>query len=230
MNDLGMTVTNKDKEILKSFAPLAIVIILFVLVGKFGISQVLSLRDQNTAAKASQAALSDKLKILQSVSQSPDLGANSILFALPKSNPSLSVITQLQLLSSQEHLVLSDLKSSVGNAFGSSDVLSTSTVFKVSGTLDQIMAFTKDIEAMAPITFVSKMSLVEGTGLIEANVTVQSYYAPLPKNISAVGESIKDLTTSEKALLSQINQLNRPALDSSSMASVSGTNANPFGQ
>ncbi len=224
-----LEISENDKQILKSVAPLVIVIILFVIVGKFAIAQVTNLRNQISEAKKTQSVLSNKLNILRSISQVSISGTNAALIALPKSNPSLQVMSQLKFLASSNLVVIEGIK--VSMAGDSSDSLShVTTSFNIIGPKDAIIAFVKSVDTIAPITFVEKMELVEDSGLSAANITTKTYYASLPTTIPTVTQTITDLTSSEKDLLSQIGGLSQSALEIPASASVSGINPNPFGQ
>ncbi len=224
-----LEISENDKQILKSTAPLVIVIVLFVMVGKFAVGQVTNLRNQIGEAKKSQSVLSNKLNVLRSVSQLSASGTNAALIALPKSNPSLQVMSQLKSLASSNLVVMEEIK--VSMASDSSGGLSyVTTSFNIIGPKNAIVAFVKSVDTIAPITFVEKMELVEDSGLGAANITTKTYYAPLPATIPTLTQSITDLTSAEKDLLSQIGGLSQSSIEIPASASVSGINPNPFGQ
>lgn len=221
--------SENDKEILKSTAPLIIVIILFVIVGKFGISQVTDLRVKINDAKKTQSTLSEKLKILKSLSQTAVSSADSVTFALPKSNPSLQIMSQLKLLASNNLLVLSDIRASISSG-DSSNLSSVTTSFNVTGPREQIISFIKSIDSIAPITLVDKMQLSEDKGVNIANISTRTYWAEFPSTIPTVTQSVTDLTVSEKDLLTQISNLTFPSFGETVTATDSAINPNPFGQ
>jgi len=221
--------SENDKEILKSTAPLIIVIILFVIVGKFGISQVTDLRAKINDAKKTQSTLSEKLKILKSLSQTAVSSADSVTFALPKSNPSLQIMSQLKLLASNNLLVLSDIRASISSG-DSSNLSSVTTSFNVTGPREQIISFIKSIDSIAPITLVDKMQLSEDKGVNIANISTRTYWAEFPSTIPTVTQSVTDLTVSEKDLLMQISNLTFPSFGETVTATDSAINPNPFGQ
>lgn len=222
--------SERDRQILKSIAPFLIIVVLFYIVGKFAVSQILNIKNQINVAKTSQSVLSDKLTVLKSVSKIAVAGVDSVLFALPKTNPSVLAITQLKNLAAGNALVITDVKTSVAGNVDKGGVGYINTTFSVTGSREQIMSFIKGIENIAPITFVEKMELNENAGLNVANIGTRTYYAPLPVTIPTVSESITDLTASEKEMLSQMGKLIRPIMASVVNASSSGTNSNPFGE
>jgi len=229
MNKFLDSVPENQKQIIKSVAPLVIVLILFLIVGKFGFAQISKIRSQIKSAEKSESILTDKLSILRSVAQTSATGANSVLFALPKSNPALQTISQLKVLASQNLVVLSDVKSTAGIS-SSSDLSSVNVSFVLTGTREQIISFIKGLDTIAPVTFVSKMDLSELAGVNVANVTTKTFYAPLPKTIPTVTQPITDLTPSEKDQLVKILGLTPPVFGEYTVTTISEVNPNPFGQ
>lgn len=224
-----LEISENDKQILRSTAPLVVVITLFVIVGKFAVTQVTNLRNQISEAKKTQSVLSNKLNVLRSISQVSVSGTNTALIALPRSNPSLQVMSQLKSLASSNLVVMEEIKVSMASD-GSDSLSYITTSFSIIGPKDAIISFVKSVDTIAPITFVEKMELVEDSGLGAANITTKTYYATLPTTIPTVTQPITDLTSAEKDLLSQISGLSQSSIEIPTSASVSGINPNPFGQ
>jgi len=225
----NMNVSENDKQILKSVAPLVVVIILFFVAGKFAISQVKSLRDQISEAKKTQSVLSNKNIVLRTISQVSEAGSSAALIALPKSNPSLQVVSQLKSLASANAVVMDTVKSSAP-VDTSGDLVYVTTSFNLKGPRDSILSFVKSVENLAPITYIEKIGLSEDGGSIEAVISVKTYFAPLPKTIPTITQPITDLTSTEKSLLSEITGLTQPAFTEVTFATSGAINANPFGQ
>jgi hypothetical protein len=228
MTSIVENVPEGDKQILKSVAPLVIVLVLFIITGKFAITQITNVRNQISLAKKSQSVLSEKLKTLRSSAQISADGSGVALIALPKSNPSLQVISQLKMLASSNLALIEGLRSNVTES-STDEILHVTTSFSLVGPKDAIIAFVKGVDTIAPITFVEKMELVEDAGLSSATITTRTYFASLPKTIPTVTQPITDLTLSEKDLLTQLSKLSQSAIDTPAPSSGSGTNANPFG-
>jgi len=228
MTNMVENVPESDKRVLKSIAPLFIIVILFIIAGKFAITQITNVRGQISVAKKNQSVLTDKLKTLRSVALVSESGSSIALTALPKSNPSLQVISQLKMLASTNLVIIEGLRSTVSD--GSTDEIShVKTSFNLIGPRDAVTAFIKGVDTIAPITFVEKMDLVEDTGFGSASITTKTYFASLPKTIPTVTQPITDLTASEKDLLTQIGKLSQSVIDIPAASSTSGINANPFG-
>ncbi len=221
-------VTETDKQVLKAVGPLLAVVLLFIFAGKFAASQVTKMTKKISEEEKVKQVLTEKLKVLSSVSATVGSSANTVLAAMPSTNPSLSLMYQLKILSSNYQLVLSNVKSSVDENMTSMMALNSS--FDISGSKDQIFSFIKAIGGIAPITFVQKVDLSESVGAYTATVTTKTYFAPLPTKMPAVTQAITDLSSTEKALLSQMNGLSRPVVLEINVSTPSAINTNPFGQ
>ncbi len=228
MEKLSGGMTEKDKQILKAVAPLFIVIILFFVVGKFGISQIKNTRQQINTIKKTESVLTGKLKILQSISEVSASGADISLVALPENNPALSVISQIKFLAFTNSIVIESIKSSTPGEVV--DLSYVTTSFTAIGTKDSILSFIRAIDTIAPISVVEKMDISTNAGSSEASVSMRTYFASLPKTIPTITQAITDLNASEKELLSDISLLTAPVFGEPSFASASAINQNPFGQ
>jgi hypothetical protein len=216
------------KATIKASAPLAVVIILFILVANFGIPRVAGLRDQVTTAQSLKATLSQKLSVLQSFSQSSASGSvTAAVTALPDANPSAIVVSQLKNLASGGGVNISGIKSGSGSTTSSLSGINTS--FQATGPRDAVINYLKNIETIAPITVVSSIRLIENAGVATADVSVVTYWAPNPTVIPSVTQPITDLSASEKQELTQIAGLIQPTVVQS-LPSETGVNPAPFGQ
>jgi hypothetical protein len=228
MQNLLKGIPENVKQILSAAIPFAVVVILFLVVGNFGISKVTDLRAQITEATSQKATLTQKLSILQSLSLVAAQSGNLATSALPDSNPSLLVSSQLKLLAGNAGMVISSIKSGAAGV-DASGLSRVDISFTVTGARVQIISFLKNIGNIAPVTLIDKISLAETGGVTKADVSVKSFWAPLPKTIPSVDQAITDLTADEKKLLTQIGELTQPTFIQ--VASSSGNvNPNPFGQ
>lgn len=224
--------TEENKELLKSIGPLLLIIILFVVVAKIGISQIGSINKQLKDAKKTQTLLTTKINTLRSTASISETGSEIALAALPNSNPSINVMSQLKFLSSQYPVIISNIKSSYTEAT-SKDLTYVSTSFDLSGTSADLLSFINALERVAPITLIQKISITSGTDVYDANIVVQTYYAPLPSTIPSVTQPVNDLTAAEKELLNKLSSLVQPVVLPSTVVPTAGgdssINPNPFG-
>lgn len=208
--------------------PLIIVIILFVIVGKFGIAKVIGVRAEIASAQETERTLTQKLSILQTLSPDITLKANLVASALPEGNPTLAVISQLKVLAASQGVVLSSVKSLAG-VQNSSDLNATTVSFSLVGLKPQVFAFLNEIPKIAPITIVDKIRVTGNVGSITADISVKSYWADFPKTIPSVTDPITDLTASDKDVLNKVSGLTQPTFIKVT-PSQEGVNPNPFGQ
>ena len=193
-------------------APLLIVIVLFILVGNFGISKVLGVRAQIQLANTSLKTLTQKLNLLQTLSSIVSSGAPLAATAVPDANPTLSVISQLKILALQQGVVISGIKSSGGTS-AANGMNTASISFTADGAMIQVFSFLAATSKVAPLMVVDKIAMTEALGSTRADISVKTYWANLPKTIPSVDAPVTDLTTSEKETLTK-----------------GGANPNPFGQ
>ena len=198
------------KLIINSTLPLIIVVILFAVVGQFGISKVTDLRNQIEKARKDQTVLAQKLKLLESISETVAEDSGASLAALPDANPSLIVISQIKNVSIGNGVLIATIKSSppVEDSGGLSHV---SISFETIGTKSQITSFLKSIANIAPITIIDKIKMTEVGGVARAVVTVKSYWSILPKTLPTLTSPITDLTAAEKKTLEDVSALTQPS-------------------
>lgn len=224
----NVNISENNKQIIKSVAPFVIVILLFFVVGKFGIAQITGLRDKISTAKKTESVLSQKYNVLKSVAVVAASGSNQTLAALPKDNPAVMLQSQVKSIAASNLLVIDSLKS-VGVS-STSDLSSVTTTVELNGPKDAIIAFIRAMDTIAPITTVDKVSFSETGASVKAEIGLRTYYAPLPKTIPTVTQPVVDLTASEKALLTQISSLTQPTFSDILVATQSALNPDPFGQ
>lgn len=208
-NSLFKSIPENIKIIIASASPLVIVLILFLVVGNFGMGKVRSVRDEITQAETAQNILTQKLTLLQTVSQTlgnaPDIAAT----ALPSSNSALTAISQLKNLGFLNSILLSNVKG--GTETKDSSGLSRADItFEITGTRPQIMAFIKSIPGVAPIILVDSVKLNESAGVTRATVGVKTFWSALPTTLPKVGQALTDLTPEEKNILVTLSSLTQP--------------------
>jgi hypothetical protein len=222
------TIPESIRQTVIAGAPLLIVIILFAVVGNFGVSKVLKVRSEIESAQNTEQTLTQKLNLLKTLSSDAALKSGIVTSAVPDSNPSLTVSSQLKTMAGVNGVILSAIKSSVGsvNSSGLNDVNIT---FSVEGARQQVFSFLESVAKISPITITNKISISEVMGLVKADINVKSYWADFPKTIPSVTTPITDLTTAEKEILANISGLTQPIFTEVT-PSQGEINPNPFGQ
>lgn len=221
MQKLLSNLPENVKLVISSLSPLIIVGILFALVGQFGISKVVDVRNQIAKAEKDQAILTQKLTLLKSISGTINESTRTSLAVLPDTNPSLIMMSQLKIISSSNSVLISGVKS--GTPINdSSGLFHVDISFQVSGTRSQVISFLNNISLIAPITIVDKVKITESAGAVRADVTTKSYWSSLPKTLPVMTSPITDLTTAEKKIVTDIGSLTQPTFVNVPSSSESG--------
>jgi len=215
------------KETIKVSLPFIIIVLLFVLVGKFGISQVVALRNQIIKAEKSEKTLTEKLNILKTLSQTPTQYINAVSAALPSSSPTISAISQLKLIAANNSINLSEIKA--GTPTEDAKLSFVNISFLAVGTRENIMNFMKNLENSAPISRIDKIRISESGGIESVNISMKTYWADLPKTIPTVTQPVTDLNASEKQLMLTVSAYLQPTF-SAILPSSGEVNTAPFGQ
>ncbi len=196
--------------VIRAIVPFVVVVILFAIVGNFGFGKIVEIRDQIAGAQNEQKILTQKLDILKSIQNSGAQSSTLVAIALPDSNPSLSVVSQIKTLAGSQGVILSQMKT--GSPTVDATGLSTVSVsFGVTGSMTQIEFFIAAISSFSPISIVDKIKVSESApGTALANLTVRSFWAPFPTKVPAVTSAIPDLTPAERETLQGLSSLTQP--------------------
>lgn len=212
--------------VVRALLPLLVVVILFVVVGKFGVGKISDIRNQIGSAAADQKVLSQKLDILRRIESNGAQWSNTVVAALPDSNPSLSVMSQIKVLTGMNGLAISEVKAG-SPAVDTAGLSSVTTSFSVTGPRSQIESFVGSIASFAPITIVDKIRIIElAPGSSIASISVKSFWAPFPTKIPAITQAIPDLTQAEQQTLQDLSSLTQPTF--TEITPVSGGKSDPF--
>ena len=213
-------------SVIKVILPLLAILLLFVIVGKFGFGKIANIRTQISAAQTEQKVLSQKLNILTNVAATGEQFSNIAVSALPDSNPSLAVVSQLKILAGTDGLLISEVKSG-SPANDNTGLSAVSVSFNVIGSRIQIESFINKISSIAPITIVDKIKINESSpGSSVANIVVKSFWAPFPTQIPPVSQAIADLTPDEQQTMQELSDLKQPIF--SQIPAAQGGKSDPF--
>ncbi len=202
-------VPEKTKLIIKSVLPLVVILILFIVAGKFGISKIIEVQAQIAESERNRTILTQKLALLKSIAQTVAEDSGAAVSALPDKNPSLIVISQLKKIGAASGVIISGIKSAspVEDTAGISHVAIS---FEIAGDRSQMISFVKTITNIAPITLLDKIKINEGAGTTTADVSIKSYWAIFPKSLPTLTTPITDLTPAEKKTLQDVSGLTQP--------------------
>lgn len=214
------------KKVLGVVGPLVVLVILFVIVAKFGISNVIELRSKINSAQKEETVLSQKVKVLETVSDALVTGSKLSTAVMPESNPSLIVLSQLKILAGTKGVFINNVKAGaeVKDETGLSRV---DLSFNSRGTREAVLSFLSETGNLAPIVKLNKLKITQSSGETLATISVASFWSPFPKTLPDVTEGINDLTPAEQTTLSEISNLIQPIF--TDIPAIDGGKDDPFG-
>lgn len=220
-----MDIPQNIKLIIRSVAPLVIVVILFVLVGNFGISKIQEINSEINSAKKDNGVLSQKISLLNSISATLANSPNVATLAVPITNSSLMALSQIRDLASANQLSITNIKS--GSSASTGGLSKINITFEAGGSISQMVSFLQGLSNIAPITVLDGVKITQATGGIAANISVNTFWSPAPTTVPAISQSIGDLTPDEKTVLAHIATLTQPTF-SEVKPSVNTGRTDPF--
>jgi Tfp pilus assembly protein PilO len=214
--------------VLKAFLPLLVVVILFIIVGQFGFGKISDIRSEIETAKSDQKILTQKLDILRRIEGNGEQSSNLVVTALPESNPSLLVTSQVRILAGKNGLTVGSLKAS-SPAAGTTGLSSVNISFNIMGSRSQIETFIKEVGSIAPITIVDRIKITEsGPGTSMGGITLKSFWAPFPTKVPAVSQALTDFTPAEQQTLEELRSLTQPIFSQIPASTSSSGKSDPF--
>lgn len=201
--------SGSTKQVISAVLPLVIVLFLSFVVGQFGLGKISGIRLQIARVQKEVAILNDKLNLLRSVSGEAQKEASVVTVALPESNPSLVVLTQLKVLAAKNSISLSGIKSG-GEVSDSSGLQRVDISFDAEGSQNQMLSFMKDVKVIAPLTLIDRVKMNASGGVARAGISVKSFWSPLPKELPPLTTQITGLTSDERKLLTDVSGLALP--------------------
>jgi len=208
------------KDLFKIFGPILLIFVLSLLVYKVGLGKVLELRKSIATERKNETILQQKLDLLSQVAEDTAQASFSSS-ALPEKNPALITLSQLKLLAGNSGLLLSNIKAGAA-VKGEAGLSSVNVTFDVEGQRSAVIQLLKNISLFAPISKVEKVRLNEVGGILQATVTVKSFFADLPQKLPAISDAIKDLTADDRSILREVLGLTQPLFVDIPPSQVSG--------
>lgn len=226
MQNFLKNIPESTKKMISVVTPLIALIILFVIVGKFGWSKVGNLRSKIVVAQKDETVLTQKAKLLETISDTLSSGSAISTAVMPQDNSALVVLTQLKILSGTRVVFLSNVKSGA-EVKDESGLSRVDITFDLRGTKESVIAFLKDTGNLAPIVKLNKIKISQALGETLATVSVMAFWSELPKTIPSVTDGISDLTPKERATLTEIGKLIQPMF--TQLPAAEGGKTDPFG-
>jgi hypothetical protein len=208
--------------------PLAVVLVLAIFVGKFGISRVADLNSQLSQTRHDTTVLSQKTDLLADFAPNISLQSITALSAVPDVNSSLMAIGQLKNLAMSNGVLLFGIRSAAGS--GSESLGQSGISFTVEGARTSVLNFLQGTAKVAPMIGLDNIKITEVGVVTRAEVKAKSFWAKLPKTIPGITEPITDLSAVEKEILTQIQSFTPPLFIKLEPFQIPGVNTSPFGE
>ncbi|MEK7526150.1 MAG: hypothetical protein AAB546_01580 [Patescibacteria group bacterium] len=222
---------NTYKKILIPAGLLLVLLVAFFLAGKYFLGRISGLNSQITAAKTEQIALQAKLAILEENQTSVDSFKEKVVLALPSENPVLAGVSQIRSAASAGGVIINNL--SGGQITKKDDVNQIAISFDLETDIATAFAVVKAISNSAPVSTISKFSIVSSSENPRISVVINYHWSALPKQLPDITDSSKQLTDEEQKVLAIISNMNFVNFDQDIHPVVRGDSpdrVNPFVQ
>ncbi len=213
--------------LIKPVSILVVIILLFVLVISFGVSQITSVRTKIAAGNKSETTLKQKAQTLETVAEILPGDVTFLDVVLPSKGSVLYGLSQIKSQALTNNIVLSSLKT--GTSIPESDgVYKTSISFDAEGEEQTIYIFLNSFSKLLPLMNVDKVSINKSDELARASVSISVFSSELPKKIPALTESVKELTKDEIKTLTELATYGMPQFVEPEVENSSPKKVDPF--
>jgi len=186
-------------------------ILLFVFVLQVGVRQVFVLKDKTEKSKEEEAVLGKKLDVLSTLEESALPLADLSLVALPETNPSLVIISQLKSLALEKGVnVVSIEQAAPIVGVEGQEVTYLMVQFNINGEIIPILEYLKALKTSVPLITLGDVQIVSEIGLNRAKVGLVGNFSALPATLPALTSPLNELTAEEKDILAKLSSYKLP--------------------
>jgi hypothetical protein len=201
-----------------------------VIMGGYFLSEIATLTDSTEKVSTEIAALTERKEILQNVNSISTEAISRAQIALPTANNSLSLVSQIRTVATEQGLVIKNLDL-IAQKAGEGTLAQSVLNFDVDGEALAIVKFVYGLKRVAPVISVDTVSLSSSSGGASANaiISVRSPWAAVPTKLPALTEPITALNAQETELSAELASYRYPfttTVESSESADVG--RVNPF--
>lgn len=216
------------KVLMVPTAALVVLIGLCFVLMKFGLAKFMT-QQQNLADTQKQiTTLSQKDEILRQISATVSGSANAFSLAIPDSNPTEMVISQVKALSAANSVAIVNI-SSRPDAKGLEGISQVNINVSISGSVPSILSFLNSLATVSPLVVIKNADLAEDKLLDHtADITLSSYWSAFPTTIPAAADATGQLTPNEEEMITRISGLTPPSFTQLTPQSPSDQRSNPF--
>lgn len=224
----GLPVGN-IKIILLPLLSLVALLLLFVFSVKTGISKIQVLQNNINSQKGVENTLRQKEELLKSVEESVSDQTATVNSALPGKNPVLATMYQVRSLGLDGLVQLSGTKAGMAGSRKESSLEAIGMTFTVQGQVGDVLKSINKLKLITPLTAIDKVEFQIDGYNASANVSISSYWSPLPDKIPSLTQPVGDITQEEKDILSSLLSLTQPPFGDGLLPQEAAERDNPFG-
>jgi Tfp pilus assembly protein PilO len=195
--------------LLKPLSFVVLIIAMFIALFRIGTSQITLLRNNLDELKAENAKLNTKYNILSSVTRNKTEDSQLYTIAVPNQSSSLFAFSQIKKIAVEKNMLISNLRSSSSSEL-EGNISASSISFSIDGTYEESFEFLKAISKTMPIMNITKIEFSQTADLLNTNVTLNVYSAPLPKVIPSLTSAVTALTPAENELINELSTYRAP--------------------
>jgi len=196
--------------LIKPMAFLVVVAVLFVSVAAIAFNQLSSLIQKNEEAKILETKLTQKVMVLEKVTNIISGDMTFLDIVVPYKASVLYALSQVKNQSLKYGLILSNLKTG-SPAAEKGDIDRIALSFDIEGQESSIYEFIASFQKLLPLMNVNKIKINTTGGIVRANINLFVYSAPLPKTIPSVSAAATDLTDQEIKMIVELSTYGLPA-------------------
>lgn len=223
----GLPVGNIQIILLPLLSLIAL-LLLFVFSVRTGISKIQVLQSNINSQKGVENTLRQKEELLKSVEESVSDQTAAVNSALPGKNPVLLTMYQVRSLGLDGLIRLSGSKvGTTGTKESSLDAIGMT--FNIQGQIEDVLKSINKLKLITPLTVIDKVEFQIDGYNASADVSISSYWSPLPEKIPSLTQPVSDITQEEKDILSSLLSLTQPPFGDELLPQEPAERDNPFG-
>ena len=205
-----------------------IVVVIAILLANFLLGRIGELNSKSSVDLDQQSQLQQKLESLQKIDPTVLSESANAYLSLPDKNPAVYVISQLKKYASEYGVTLTKINIS-GSGSPQAELSSASVQFGIEGEYQKVVDLIDRLSQTAPIMSIDRVKITQSSLIgAEAQGTLNTYWAPFPKTLPSLTESVSNLTEDELAALEVLTSLEQPSFGELPPASSASARANPF--
>ena len=167
------------KQIIVPICLLVGLLVAYIFSGKYLLDKLFFLRKEIVVTQEEGKELKRKLVVLQDSDASVNTFKDKVVLALPDANPILVGIAQIRKIASEEGAGISNLAG--GQPTSKGNLSQTLVSFDLDANTQQAFNVFRKISNSAPLSTLTRLSLSKQTESSRFSLSLNFYWAPLPK-------------------------------------------------